>query len=90
MLTLVPKFDCMTLRPICLSSPDLDETKDELVVAGWGRTQTEERSSLLQVKKNHLSGPNTCPLSLSYICINIILFLPGVELGGGVCETVQG
>ena len=57
MLTLVPKFDCMTLRPICLSTPDLDETKDELVVAGWGRTQTEERSSLLQVKKITFLAP---------------------------------
>ena len=90
MLTLVPKFDCMTLRPICLSSPDLDETKDELVVAGWGRTQTQERSSLLQVKKILSSGSNTDPLSLSYICTIVFLFLPGVELGGGVCETVQG
>ena len=41
-------------------------------------------------KKNLSSGSNTDPLSLSYICTIVFLFLPGVELGGGVCETVQG
>jgi len=37
------------IRPICLWSPGFERTKDELVVAGWGRTQTEERSNVLQV-----------------------------------------
>jgi len=37
------------IRPICLTMPGRDDTRDDLVVAGWGRTQTEERSSLLQV-----------------------------------------
>jgi len=37
------------IRPICLWSPSFERTNDELVVAGWGRTQTEERSNVLQV-----------------------------------------
>jgi len=35
------------IRPICLTKPG--DRREELVVAGWGRTQTEERSSVLQV-----------------------------------------
>jgi len=35
------------IRPICLTIPG--ERREELVVAGWGRTQIEERSSVLQV-----------------------------------------
>ena len=58
----------MTLRPICLSSPDLDETNNELVVAGWGRTQTQERSSLLQVKKKS-------PFWLQYVPTFTFLYL---------------
>jgi len=37
------------IRPICLWSPSIERTNDELVVAGWGRTQAVERSNVLQV-----------------------------------------
>merc|ERR1712013_712462 len=44
------KFSDM-IRPICLYSPDLEEVENPetgLVVAGWGRTERERSSSLLQ------------------------------------------
>ena len=34
------------------------ERREELVVAGWGRTQTEERSNVLQVRKFSLHNLN--------------------------------
>merc|ERR1711936_238447 len=71
------------IRPICLWSPGFERTKEELVVAGWGRTQTEERSNVLQVLDLEEVPARQCKAEYQPLGVNLLESQMCARGGGG-------
>merc|ERR1711936_827502 len=71
------------IRPICLWSPSFEETKNELGVAGWGRTQTEERSNVLQVLDLEEVPARQCKAEYQPLGVNLLESQMCARGGGG-------